>query len=553
MSAETHLGGGTTTIPVPSGLNPRRDAAYAARPELLPGFCYSNIVVIAPTYDQTAAAVRSGPGGTCEIALSTDGIASESFGLDTETTVWVDEVSSAGDPKLSSLPAVSEAAGASGLCGTFDESSTIGADIVFPPSSVYDWLSDPLGSAITTIIDRTLPSGIPAQVPSFPANTSGVYISRAFSGGGQWIPTLYPQLGDDSCLVSQVQNGPIYYNEARVVNVLLFALDAAGPLVSLDDEFSENNRCVVETLSASVTALSEVLVPKTAASNDPETSLVSELEEVTPNLLASLVGCAYQEATVDLLTNLLNTITKGSEDVAARAQLPAQLGAAVLKFINLVEYSHAVESAFIIHGNPFSTSSTTTTTSVVPSSASHIDGRIGFKSVSCSTPNFCAAVDASGGALTWNGSVWSSRSNIDPNGSLDSVSCTSDSFCMAIDNASGAAFIWNGQRWSATASSGSSDNVLTVSCSDPNFCVAAGGGRVATWQGNWSSFDQVDSTGGPWNMGFVSCANGSFCMALDGDGNAYAWMALRGRPSSRRQMTPTEVHTRFLVQPAASV
>ncbi|HVA09585.1 MAG TPA: hypothetical protein VNG12_22895, partial [Acidimicrobiales bacterium] len=66
-----------------------------------------------------------------------------------------------------------------------------------------------------------------------------------------------------------------------------------------------------------------------------------------------------------------------------------------------------------------------------------------FSSVSCPIVGFCAAVDDTGDAFTWNGRVWSKGVVIDStagsnmNDQLASVSCASSSFCIAGDNASG--------------------------------------------------------------------------------------------------------------------
>ncbi|MCL5948469.1 MAG: IPT/TIG domain-containing protein [Actinobacteria bacterium] len=55
-------------------------------------------------------------------------------------------------------------------------------------------------------------------------------------------------------------------------------------------------------------------------------------------------------------------------------------------------------------------------------------------SVSCPTTTFCAAVDDSGYALTYNGSTWSTPLSVDGNNILYSVSCPTTIFCMAVDD-----------------------------------------------------------------------------------------------------------------------
>ena len=54
-------------------------------------------------------------------------------------------------------------------------------------------------------------------------------------------------------------------------------------------------------------------------------------------------------------------------------------------------------------------------------------------SVSCPTASFCAAVDESGYALTYDGSSWSKPVSIEPSGAPGAVSCPTASFCAAVD------------------------------------------------------------------------------------------------------------------------
>jgi hypothetical protein len=61
----------------------------------------------------------------------------------------------------------------------------------------------------------------------------------------------------------------------------------------------------------------------------------------------------------------------------------------------------------------------------------------GPTSVSCPSNRFCAAVDAAGNALIYNGTSWSPPTPVDPHhaqGRTLRVSCPSSSFCMAIDS-----------------------------------------------------------------------------------------------------------------------
>jgi hypothetical protein len=53
--------------------------------------------------------------------------------------------------------------------------------------------------------------------------------------------------------------------------------------------------------------------------------------------------------------------------------------------------------------------------------------------VSCSSADFCVAVDSAGMAFVWNGSRWSAPEAADPGHSLNSVSCAGPAYCVAVD------------------------------------------------------------------------------------------------------------------------
>jgi hypothetical protein len=69
-----------------------------------------------------------------------------------------------------------------------------------------------------------------------------------------------------------------------------------------------------------------------------------------------------------------------------------------------------------------------------------------LQAISCTSSHFCAAVDLSGNAVTYNGATWSSPSYVDPavhaSYGLTGVSCPLASFCAAVD--------WEGNALTAT-------------------------------------------------------------------------------------------------------
>ena len=88
-----------------------------------------------------------------------------------------------------------------------------------------------------------------------------------------------------------------------------------------------------------------------------------------------------------------------------------------------------------------------------------------LRAVSCASTSFCAAVDANGFAVTWDGSTWSTPVAVDPGVALNGVSCVSSSFCVAVSGSPGTASFWNGTSWSTPVTTGDGSELDAVSCS----------------------------------------------------------------------------------------
>jgi len=80
-----------------------------------------------------------------------------------------------------------------------------------------------------------------------------------------------------------------------------------------------------------------------------------------------------------------------------------------------------------------------------------IDGNDYLRSISCANADFCVAVDGrlapgfgggtgSGNAVTFDGNAWSSPTDVDGSNVITSVSCPTPQFCLAVD-ASGNAIV----------------------------------------------------------------------------------------------------------------
>ena len=104
----------------------------------------------------------------------------------------------------------------------------------------------------------------------------------------------------------------------------------------------------------------------------------------------------------------------------------------------------------------------------------------GSISVSCSNPTFCMAVATAGSEVTsWNGSGWSGPMALDGANGLEAVGCAPSGYCAAVD-AEGNAFAFSGNAWTGT--SGDWGSVSAISCVTPSFCMSTSGG-ISQWNG----------------------------------------------------------------------
>jgi hypothetical protein len=113
---------------------------------------------------------------------------------------------------------------------------------------------------------------------------------------------------------------------------------------------------------------------------------------------------------------------------------------------------------------------------------------------------------------------WNAPTVIDPaRGPLGDVSCASASFCAAID-ATGNVVTYDGDAWSAPKNIGHGRPLDRVSCPTPTFCaVSVGRGKVITFNGtSWSAPMQV-TTGDEASLWFLQCTSAAFCLGIDVD------------------------------------
>ncbi len=232
------------------------------------------------------------------------------------------------------------------------------------------------------------------------------------------------------------------------------------------------------------------------------------------------------------------TVTVKGESGSIRATM-SQTGGKTIKMVGRWACgAPAAQAAVAGHGWKLATQVASNKQGSGPSIATHTAD---FSSVSCPTAGFCAAVDQTGDAFTFNGKAWSKGVAIDStagtntNDQLASVSCASSSFCVAGDDLSDV-YTFNGSTWSAadqlnsSGSSGSSGSTgstgssvpsasvsFSVSCPTTSFCMAVDGNvNFYTYNGTaWSQPQVINSSSlNPTTIGEVSCASPTFCEAV---------------------------------------
>ncbi|HLJ04297.1 MAG TPA: hypothetical protein VKT31_12710 [Solirubrobacteraceae bacterium] len=149
--------------------------------------------------------------------------------------------------------------------------------------------------------------------------------------------------------------------------------------------------------------------------------------------------------------------------------------------------------------------------------------------VSCASTTFCAAVDFSGLASTWNGSAWSVPVSIDSSGApVISVSCPTAGFCVAVDQA-GNEITYSAGKWAAPVQIDTTHGLFHVSCASSSFCVAIDSESALVFKGgSWSAPIPLHPAS---FLASVSCPSSSFCMAVGGSGDAFRYNGSSWRPA----------------------
>lgn len=176
-------------------------------------------------------------------------------------------------------------------------------------------------------------------------------------------------------------------------------------------------------------------------------------------------------------------------------------------------------------------------------------GAADLTAVSCPTSTFCAAVDASGNAVTYDGSAWSAPTPVGGVSAFDAVSCSSATFCTAVGSSTnpdgstaGAIAGYLGGHWHAIHRG--RQGLAAVSCVNRSFCLAvsADGGYAVLSAGAWSGLMPRVGTAVA-DVYHVDCVSASFCATPVDVFDGTSWHPAGGRPapSSSAISCPTAV------------
>ena len=149
--------------------------------------------------------------------------------------------------------------------------------------------------------------------------------------------------------------------------------------------------------------------------------------------------------------------------------------------------------------------------------------------VSCVSPTFCAATDASNRAVIFNGLSWSRPSSegvpLHRVRGYTAVSCVAPAFCVAVDTDGGELFFGSAAA-PLLFQAGTPFVPLTgISCASSSLCIAIDEqGREVTFSASgstltWSKPQHID----PYRLTAVSCASDGYCLATDDNGGTVAY------------------------------
>lgn len=138
--------------------------------------------------------------------------------------------------------------------------------------------------------------------------------------------------------------------------------------------------------------------------------------------------------------------------------------------------------------------------------AAHIDSQP-LTAVSCSSGEFCVALDALGRVIRYEDGTWHTPTQHSPDGVLRSVSCVSATFCMVTGHGYVVIYYGNG-IWTWPTKIG--DYAGPVDCSSAHYCVVGALNAVRIWRG--SGFTEPVTLRGVRAVDRISCPEEEQCV-----------------------------------------
>lgn len=167
--------------------------------------------------------------------------------------------------------------------------------------------------------------------------------------------------------------------------------------------------------------------------------------------------------------------------------------------------------------------------------------------ISCVSTTFCAAAGLASSSGYLEGAVslyrlgtWQPPVIVDSQSPLADVSCTSTDFCTAVDTW-GAVVMYNGTSWTQPQELGTIPTYLaappqpnTISCGSPTLCIMLSQGESFVWSGGtWTTAQIIDPWAGPSvgpdnpysTLVDVSCGTPTTCSVIDSANNVLTYTA----------------------------
>src|SRR3990172_187801 len=221
---------------------------------------------------------------------------------------------------------------------TPDQSSVIGRDRA-SAKGFLRWI-DFIGTAIDTAFSYFFSDGV-----TVPSNTDGIYIVRAFSGGGWGADP------GERVFLSQVPNGGLNDKKAFALNIVSVGLDVAGVVVDLK---GVGAGCLNDVVIASRDSIAGQVLTFSSV-ND----LITFIPSVAKDEIIGLGSCVTKEASKNFLKFAGKVILSSAKEATKWVsqykwfEIAASTGKIIERAVKLYEYATPLESVIVVVGSPF--------------------------------------------------------------------------------------------------------------------------------------------------------------------------------------------------------